>query len=57
MMLQNVTKKVKTKKGTLNFSINDERRINDHLKSLEKSGSLTNDRYKKIKAIGIRLGI
>ena len=56
-MLQNVTKKVKTKKGTLNFSINDERRINDHLKSLEKSGSLTNDRYKKIKAIGIRLGI
>ena len=57
MMLQNFTKKVKTKKGTLNFSINHERRINDHWKSLEKSGSLTNDRYKKIKAIGIRLGI
>ena len=28
--------KVKIKKGTLNFSINHERRINDYLKSLEK---------------------
>ena len=43
--------KVKIKKGISIFSINHERRINDYLKSLEKSGSLTTDQYKKIKAI------
>ena len=36
---------------------NDERRINDYLKSLEKSGSLTTDQSKKIKTIGSRPGI
>ena len=41
----------------MNFSINHERRINDYLKSLEKSRSLTTDQYKKIKAIGSRPGI
>ena len=47
----------KIKKGFLNFSIIHERRINDYLKSLEKSGSLTTDQYKNIKAIGSRPGI
>ena len=49
-ILDDATKfeKVKIKKGILNFSINHERRINDYLKSLEKSGSLTTDQYKKI---------
>ena len=58
-ILDDATKfeKVKSKKGILNFSINHERRINDYLKSLEKSGSLTTDQYKKIKAIGSRPGI
>ena len=51
--------KVKIKKGILNYRINHERRINDFLyfESLEKSGSLTTDQYKKIKAIGSRPGI
>ena len=44
--------KVKVKKEILNFSVNHEGRINDYLKSLEKSGGLTTDQYKKIKAIG-----
>ena len=58
-ILDDATKfeKVKIKKRILNFSINHERRINDYLKSLEKSGSLTTDQYKKIKAIGNRPGI
>ena len=41
----------------MNFSINHEKRIKDYLKSLEKSGSLTTDQYKKIKAIRCRPGI
>ena len=55
----NATKfeKIKTKKGILNFSINHERRINDYLKSLDKSGSLTTHQFKKIEAIGSRPGI
>ena len=48
--------KVKIKKGILNFSINHERRINDYLRSVEKSGSLTTDQYKKIKATRRRMG-
>ena len=50
-------KQVKIKKEILDFSINHERRINNYLKSLEKSDSLTTDQYKKIKAIGSRPGI
>ena len=49
--------KVNVKKGVSNFSINHEKRINDYLKSLEKSGSLSSDQYKKIKATGSRSGI
>ena len=58
-ILDDATKfgKVKIKKEILNFSINHERRINNYLKSREKSGSLTTDQYKKIKAIGSRPGI
>ena len=36
---------------------NHEKRINDYLKSFKKSGSLTTDQSKKIKAIGCRPGI
>ena len=58
-ILDDATKfeKVKIKKGILNFSIIHERCINDYLKSLEKSGSLTTDQYKKINTIGSRPGI
>ena len=59
MILDDATKfeKEKIKKIFLNFSINHERGIKDYLKSLEKTGSLTTDQYKKIKAIGSRPGI
>ena len=40
----------------MNFSINHERRINDYLASLEKSGCLTADQYKKTKIIETRPG-
>ena len=36
-------KKVNVKKGILIFSINHEKRINDYLNSLEKSGSLNSE--------------
>ena len=49
--------KIKIKEEILNFSINHPRRISDYSKSLEKSGSLTNDQYKKVKVNGGRLGI
>ena len=49
--------KVKIKESILIFLINHERRIKNYLKSLEKSGSLANDQYKKIKAIGSKPGI
>ena len=57
--IDNATKfeKVNVKKGILNFSIYHERRRTDYLKSLEKSGSLTTDQYKKIKVIRSRPGI
>ena len=58
-ILDDATKseKFKINKGIFNFSISYERRINDYLKSLEISGSLTTDQFKKIKAIGSRPGI
>ena len=57
-ILDDATKfeKVKIKKGILNFSINHERHKSNYLKSLEKSGSLTTNQYKKTKAIGSRPG-
>ena len=59
MILDDATKfeKNKIKKEILNFSINHERSINDYLKSLKNSVSLTTDQYKNIKAIGSRPGI
>ena len=53
----NKFEKVIIKKGILNFSINHEKNINNYLKSLEKSGSLSTEQYKKIKAVGSRPGI
>ena len=55
-ILDDATKfeKIKIKKGILNFSINQERRINDYLKSLGKSGSLTAGQYEKINETGNR---
>ena len=42
--------KVNIKKGILNFSINHEKHISNHLKRYEKSGSLSIKQYKKIKS-------
>ena len=50
-------KKLASKKGILNFSINHEKNINNYLKRLEKSGSLSTEQYEKIKAVGSRPGI
>ena len=49
--------KVKIKTGILNFQVNHEKRINDYLKSLKNSGSLSVNQYKKIKAVGSKPGI
>ena len=49
--------KVDTKKDVLNFTVNYEKRINEYLKSLELSGALNVEQYKKIKAVGSRPGI
>ena len=43
----NKFEKVSIKKGILNFSINHEKNINNYLKRLEKSGSLSTEQYKK----------
>ena len=48
---------VKIKNEILNISIYHERLINHYLKSLEKSGRLTTDQYKKFKVIGSTLRI
>ena len=53
----NKFEKVSIKKGILNFSINHEKNINNYLKRLEKSGSLSTEQHKKIKAVGSRPGI
>ena len=53
----NKFEKVSIKKGIVNFSINHEKNINNYLKRLEKSGSLSTEQYKKIKAVGSRPGI
>ena len=49
--------KVDAKKGLLNFTVNQEKRVNEHLKSLEIWRALSVQRYKKIKAVGSRPGI
>ena len=51
---QSKFKKVKIKTRILNFQVNHEKRINEYLKSLKNSGSLSVDQYKKIKTVGSR---
>ena len=53
---QNKFEKVKIKTRILNFQVNHEKRINEYLKSLKNSGSLSVEQYKKKKAIGSRPG-
>ena len=45
-------KKVETKKCLLNFTVNHKKRINKYLKPLKRSGTLSVEQYKTIKAVG-----
>ena len=58
-ILKDVNKfeKVSLKKGILNFAVNHEEHINKQLRSISKNGSLTEQQYKKIKAVGSNPGI
>ena len=58
-MLKDVSKfeKVSLKRGILNFAVNHEEHINKQLRSISKNGSLTEQQYKKIKAVGSDPGI
>ena len=49
--------KVDVKTRTLNFQVNHEKRINEILKSLKSTGSLSDKQYKKIKVVGSRPGV
>ena len=49
--------KVDIKTRTLNFHVNHEKRLNEILKSLKFTGSLSDKHYKKIKAVGFRPGV
>ena len=49
--------KVDVKTRTLNFQVNHEKRINEILKSLKSTGSLSDKQYKNIKAVGSRPGV
>ena len=53
---QSKFEKVKIKTRILNFQVNHEKRINEYLKSLKNSGSLSVDQCNKIKAVGSRPG-
>ena len=54
----NKFEKVSIKKGILNFSINHQKSMNNYLRRIEKSGSLSTELYKKkIKAVGSRRGV
>ena len=44
-------------KEILNFSINYEKNINNYLKRLGKSGTLSTEQYKKVKVVGSWPGI
>ena len=46
--------KVDIKTRTLNFQVNHEKHINEILKRLKSSSSLSDKQYKKIKALGSR---
>ena len=56
-MLLNKFEKVNIKKGILNFSISHEKNVNNYLKRLERSGSLSTKQYKKIKTVVSKLRI
>ena len=45
--------KVSIKKEILNFSINHEKNINNYLKRLKKSGTLSTEQYKKLKQLEV----
>ena len=49
--------KVTIKTRILNFQVNHEKNINDFLKNLKNSDSLSDKQYKKIKAVGSKPGI
>ena len=49
--------KVDIKTRTLNFQVNHEKLINEILKRLKSSGSLSYKQYKKIKAVRSRPGV
>ena len=55
-MSTNLTKYL-LKKGILNFAVNHEEHINKQLRSISKHGSLTEQQYKKVKAVGRNPGI
>ena len=59
IILSNYNKfeKISIKKGILNFSINHEKTVNNYLKRFKKSGTLSTQQYKKLIAVGSRLGI
>ena len=58
-ILKDVNKfeKVSMKKGILNFAVNHKEHINKQLRSIPKNRSLTEQQYKKIKAVGSNPGI
>ena len=58
-ILKDVNKfeKVSLKKGILNFAVNHEEHINKQLRSISKNGSLTEQQYKNVKAVGSNPGI
>ena len=49
--------KFDVKTRTLNFQVNHQKPINEILKSLKSTGSLSDKQYKKIKAVGSRPGV
>ena len=53
----NKFEKVSLKKGILSFAVNHEEHINKQLRSISKNGSLTEQQYKKVKAVGSNPGI
>ena len=53
----NKFEKAYLKKGILNFTVNHEEHISKQLRSISKNGSLTEQQYKKVKAVGSNQGI
>ena len=53
----NIFEKVSLKKGILNFAVNHEEHINKQLRSISKNGSLTEQQYKRVKAVGSNPGV